>query len=140
MSRERASIFEDDNDLDVSSFAPREPRSAGLVTDKAAIERVAIAKGFKSREASPAPIEKKALDAPATSLSRVPRRFVTGRNRQLNLKVTDEAVTRFYHLADSNGWVLGEAFEMALDALERELSSTLGATRTKGRGQKGIDA
>jgi hypothetical protein len=42
---------------------------------------------------------------------------------QLNLKVRQEAVDAFYRLADAQGWVLGEAFERAVAALERELEA-----------------
>jgi hypothetical protein len=52
---------------------------------------------------------------------REPRRYRTGRNIQLNLKVRREAVDAFYRLADEQGWVLGEAFERAVAALERDL-------------------
>ena len=46
------------------------------------------------------------------------RRYRTGRNRQLNLKVTDDVMRRFYALADSQDLILGEAFEQAVTALE----------------------
>ena len=58
------------------------------------------------------------------------RRYTTGRNRQLNMKVTEEALRRFYALADAQCWVLGEAFEHAVTALERE---TQDAAASKGR-------
>jgi hypothetical protein len=136
MIRERASIFEAEDDLDVSAFAPRKARSPALQVDKEAIERVASAKGFKSREASLTPNVAPPVVEPVVIPSRTPRRFVTGRNRQLNLKVTDEAVSRFYAIADANSWVLGETFEIALEALERQLSTASDATRSKGRVQK----
>ena len=40
---------------------------------------------------------------------------------KVNLKVRREAVDAFYKLADDRGWVLGETFERAVSALEREL-------------------
>jgi hypothetical protein len=60
--------------------------------------------------------------APAKPSSSVPRRGRrTGRNIQLNIKITSETLEAFYRLADEHGWVLGETFERALAALEREL-------------------
>ena len=59
--------------------------------------------------------------AAASPKRREPRRYRTGRNVQLNLKVRQEAVDAFYRLADERGWVLGETFERAVSALEKEL-------------------
>ena len=115
MSAERASIFDGD-DLDVSDFQAT-PIAKRPRPDKTAIRQAAETRGFTSREPETPP-------APTTARAgegRAPRRHTTGRNRQLNLKVTDDAVSRFYTIADARGWVLGEAFERALDALEREL-------------------
>jgi len=50
------------------------------------------------------------------------RRYRTGRNRQLNLKVTEDVAQRFYALADHHELVLGDAFARAVTALERELA------------------
>jgi hypothetical protein len=57
-------------------------------------------------------------------MRREARRYRTGRNVQLNLKVRQEAADTFYALADSQHWVLGEAFEHAVEALKRELASS----------------
>jgi hypothetical protein len=46
-----------------------------------------------------------------------PRRR-TGRNRQLNLKIREQDLERFYQYADRKNYTLGEAFEKAMDALE----------------------
>jgi hypothetical protein len=48
------------------------------------------------------------------------RRWRTGRNVQLNLKVTQETFDRFYRLADERRLRFGELLEQALDALEGE--------------------
>ena len=58
--------------------------------------------------------------APAT---REPRWHRTGRNIQLNIKARADTIERFYALADRNGWVLGEAFERAVAALERNAAN-----------------
>lgn len=110
---ERASIFDQADDLDVSEFQTKP--AARPKPDKAAIKATAESRGFRSRE--PVAVEPPAnLTAPARQ-----RRHVTGRNKQLNLKVTDDSLQRFYAIADAKGWVLGEAFEHAIGALEREL-------------------
>jgi hypothetical protein len=48
-----------------------------------------------------------------------PRRHRTGRNIQLNINARAETTERFYAITDRYGWVLGEAFERAIAALER---------------------
>lgn len=105
---ERASLFEPEDTLDVSDFAPK-PASASTIRPEQ-VRAVSEAARFRSREPqSPAP------------LSREPRRHRTGRNVQLNIKARSEAIETFYALADREGWVLGEAFERAVAALSREL-------------------
>ncbi len=46
------------------------------------------------------------------------RRHRTGRNQQLNIKATDQTVTKFYRIADEANITLGEVLERALTALE----------------------
>jgi hypothetical protein len=113
---ERASIFDDDLDIDVSAFSARPPlpRATEAKAEREALRTMAEQRGFPSREAA-APII-----APEPMLQ---RRYRTGRNRQLNLKVTDDALRRFYALADAQGKVLGEVFEQAVEALEAQLAS-----------------
>ena len=111
MNSGRAPLFEQDTDLDLSGFKPKTPARPEQVRD------VAEHAGFRSREATTTSIKDKAPH-------REPRRYRTGRNIQLNLKVRREAVDTFYKLADRQGWVLGEAFERAISALERELRAT----------------
>ncbi|MGD1029019.1 MAG: hypothetical protein ABR989_14925 [Candidatus Binatus soli] len=53
-----------------------------------------------------------------------PRRHRTGRNVQLNIKATAHTVERFHKIADSNRWILGDTFDRAIAALERELASS----------------
>lgn len=111
MSGERTSIFEEEDDLDLSGFAP----AKAPVADRQAIREVAEKRGFGSREPAPS------APAQPETPRRTQRRHVTGRNRQLNVKATVETIERFYALADGQGWVLGEALEHAVAALEREL-------------------
>jgi hypothetical protein len=52
------------------------------------------------------------------------RRYRTGRNKQLNIKATDETVDRFYKLSDEGNITLGEVLERALTALENANKKT----------------
>ena len=81
------------------------------------IERLAADNGFPSRQ----PVADKqapAVAAPASTPAR--RRYVTGRNRQINLKASDETIARFYRLADERQVPLAELFELAVAALEEQ--------------------
>lgn len=118
----RASLFGDDADLDVSGFAPTSPAPKSAIAPEQ-VRAVAEGANFRSRE--PAALASMSAAAVATpTVRREARRYRTGRNIQLNLKVRQEAVDAFYALADSQGWVLGEAFEHAVAALKRELVNT----------------
>jgi hypothetical protein len=116
---ERVSIFEEDEgDLDLSGFSPSARVRGG---DRAVLREAAASKGFTQREVPAAASEP--VPIPIESLAPV-RRYRTGRNRQLNLKVTEEVAQRFYALADHHELILGDAFARAVMALERELSGT----------------
>ena len=102
---ERAGLFEED--LDLSQFTPHKPAK----TDQPPPEAVrAVAEGakFQSRE-------------PAKTAKPRQRRYRTGRNIQLNTKVTASTRDGFYEISDRYNWVLGETLERALQALRREL-------------------
>jgi hypothetical protein len=104
----RAAVFDADDDLDLSGFTPKAKRiEADVGASKERIRAVAEPSSFRSRDVAP-PVPK-----------REPRRYRTGRNVQLNLKVRQEDADTFYALADENGWVLGEAFQMAVQALKK---------------------
>jgi hypothetical protein len=123
MSEKRAGVFEDD--LDISGFAPKPSARAEQV--KAVAEEV----GFHSR----GPVAPQVLaqlpiraERPAKAPSPAPaeerreqRRYRTGRNQQLNLKVRAQDAAAFYAIADAEGWVLGDVFARAVAALAREL-------------------
>ncbi len=111
MTSGRAKLFDEDEDLDLSGFATRPPARPEEVRG------VAEGAGFRSREP--------AANPPASSLASVParreqRRYRTGRNVQLNLKVRQEDLDAFYKLADESGEVLGVVFANAVAALQRE--------------------
>jgi hypothetical protein len=76
-----------------------------------AVRAVAEGARFQSREPVKAP-------GP-----REQRRYRTGRNIQLNTKVTTSTRDGFYEISDRYKWVLGETLERALQALRRELEN-----------------
>ena len=105
---ERAGLFEED--LDLSQFTPQKPARAEQPAPEA-VRAVAEGAKFQSRE----PIK------PAKQ--RQQRRYRTGRNIQLNTKVTMSTRDGLYEISDRYNWVLGETLERALQALRRELEN-----------------
>jgi hypothetical protein len=103
---ERAGLFEED--LDLSQFTPHKPAKAEQPPPEA-VRAVAESAKFQSREPAKAPKQ------------RQQRRYRTGRNIQLNTKVTTSTRDGFYEISDRYNWVLGETLERALQALRREL-------------------
>lgn len=111
---ERAGIFESGPDFDVSGFAPKQPTPPEKKPPVETVRAISEAARFPSREAAPpppAPVEAK----------RDQRRYRTGRNVQLNIKVKAETLDAFYKIADREGWVLGETLERAVKALDENL-------------------
>lgn len=104
MANARASVF-DDTSIDVSDFVVRPPQEGA---PREQVKAVAEPASFRSRESPPVPARREA------------RRYRTGRNVQLNIKVRQEDANAFYDVADEKGWVLGEAFEMAVRALKEK--------------------
>lgn len=82
---------------DISDFAPAPPRPKPPV---ATVRKVAAANGFTPSR-------------PAPRLQQ--RRYRTGRNIQLNLKVTAATMAKFTALADREGWSLAETLEQLLE-------------------------
>ena len=113
MSNARAGLFEAEDDLDVSGFAPKKPKGAQPAAAEE-VRAVSEASSFRSRE----PAARK--PAPTARPKREPRLYRTGRNIQLNVKVRQETLDSLYEMSDQQGWVLGETLEHALEALRRE--------------------
>jgi hypothetical protein len=113
MTVKRAGVFDVEDDLDVSGFTPK-PADRPTVKPEQ-VRAVSEAAQFQSREP-------RRDVAPVTSTKREPRRYRTGRNTQLNIKARTDAIEAFYAIADKQGWVLGETFERAIDALKRDLA------------------
>lgn len=123
----RASVF------DVSTWE-KKAKTRPETTEP--IRRVAEDNGFTSRHPAntppaavpgrPAPSQpappQPTPPAPARAADRVSRRARTGRNRQLNIKMTEATANRMATLADTYGLVYGELIDQALDAFEREIA------------------
>lgn len=114
MADQRSSIFNKPATLlsqeSLADFKPKStpPAIAPIQKD---LEQVAEKTGFVSRENS----------------VRKQRRFKTGRNVQLSLKVSQNAVDIFYSIADEmsndeNPKTLGQIFEEAVKTLQREMN------------------
>lgn len=114
MSGKRAGVFDVEDELDVSGFMPKAAERPAIRPEE--VREVAEAAQFQSRE----PRQER---PPASPSHREPRRYRTGRNIQLNIKARAEAIEAFYAIADQRGWVLGETFEHAIDALKRDLAA-----------------
>ena len=108
---ERASVFDQGPDIDISGFKPRTATKPAAQPEQ--VKAISEPASFVSREPIRTPRQT------AAPVVREPRRHRTGRNIQLNIKARAETIERFYAIADRHGWVLGETFERAIAALER---------------------
>lgn len=108
---------------DLDDFAPQ---PAPKPVPAAAIDEIAEASGFPSRKARTEKGDAEKVDAnPGTSTesttrARTPRRRTTGRNRQINIKATEETIDALYRVADDLDLPLGAVLERALEALEEK--------------------
>jgi hypothetical protein len=118
---ERASVFGNEDDFDIADFTPKQAVKETPQASAEEVRAVAESSSFRSRDPSPTP-------APATVAEKLiqkreARRYRTGRDTQLNLKISEETRRSFYAIAYKQGWVLGETLERAVTALERELKA-----------------
>ncbi|MBA8853702.1 hypothetical protein FHW20_004687 [Ochrobactrum intermedium] len=108
MSKERSKLSLDDDSEILANWKPKPV----VKSDTEATANVAQTQGFVSRQA---PVQNRGGEL------RHDRRYRTGRNAQLNLKVRAETRDRFLDLCDRYGWVQGEGFEMAVKALIEQM-------------------
>ncbi len=110
---ERAGLFEDGGDIDLSGFTPKKSVKAEPAE---AVRAVAEGANFQSREPAPRPPNK------------VDRHYRTGRNRPLATKISQQAEKLLYSIRDAHkdteNWTLGEIIEYGLQAFQRELDSS----------------
>ncbi|WP_371423950.1 hypothetical protein [Tardiphaga sp.] len=101
---ERANPFADLSSLSDFDVKPSKPKPDTRIIDQLANEAE-----FPSR--SPQSISTQ----PESRSS--PRRYMTGRNKQINVKATEQTIAKFYGIADQLNKPMGAVLEMALDAL-----------------------
>ncbi|QWT16930.1 hypothetical protein [Sphingobium xenophagum] len=120
----RANPFSDLDDFASDGAAKPVPAEA--------IETIAKNAGFPSRKAGSSGARETASEtakapspspapAAAPTSGRAPRRHTTGRNRQINIKATEETIDEFYRIADKMGVPLGAVLERALAALAKDI-------------------
>lgn len=112
MSGTRAKIGFGDALSDLDSFAPSKPKKP------AAEPQAAAAAGFTRREPMQAPTPQ----APVPPKQQ--RRRRTGRNAQINIKAKQETLDQFYAAVDEMGCGVGEAFEVAVELLQKKISDS----------------
>ena len=117
---ERANIFGDSDDFDLSGFTPKQaPRTEAPAE---AVRAISEAAHFVSREPAPPDRAKQPQADPAArpAAVRKDRRRRTGRNAQFNLKARPETIEAFCAIADRQGWGLGETLEYAVNLLQEK--------------------
>lgn len=114
MASKRASVFDgEEEEIDLSSFAPRAGERAGPPAEQ--VRALSEAVKFPSRE------PRGSKPAPTPEPRRGQRRYRTGRNAPITIKARPEDIQRLNALCDRFNWVQGYTLERALTALEREL-------------------
>ena len=113
--KERASVFENTEDFDISEFTTQTPTPSSKPALEA-IQAVSQAARFPSREPS-AVVSKK-----SSARKREIRRYRTGRNVQFNVKLDTATRDGLYEISDRQKWVLGETLQHALAALKEKLA------------------
>jgi hypothetical protein len=104
----RPNLFEEDDEIDLSAFAPK-PAPASDAPPVEQVRTVTEAARFPSRQPAAVPEKRK------------PRRWRTGRTAQFNCRITPEAFAAFYAIADQQNWTMGATVEQALAALQEKL-------------------
>jgi hypothetical protein len=113
MMAERAKLFEEVQEPDLSRFAPRTDQIPAPAIEQ--VRNVSAAAGFPNRD----PVRAPAQAAPIAQR----HYYRTGRDTQFNTKVRAETKAAYVAIATEDGVPLGKVLEEALDALMRERSS-----------------
>lgn len=88
--------------------------SAPSIPDPEAVKSAAADQGFDRGLTTDSQNETDRNQELPTLEVRKPKRYRTGRDAQLNLKVTPECRAALERVADDNGWGLGETLEHLL--------------------------
>lgn len=107
---------------DLDDFAAQ---PASRPVEAEAIDQLAEVSGFPSRKAQAAPAAREG-EGTAPPPARQPRRHTTGRNRQINIKATEEVISALYTIADDMNLPLGAVLEQALAALDEKRRASAG--------------
>ncbi|GLV23536.1 hypothetical protein TomMM35A_33740 [Sphingobium sp. TomMM35A] len=106
---------------DLDDFAPH---ASSKPVAAETINKLSETSGFPSRKARG---EKKEGEGEGTSVTppkRQQRRHTTGRNRQINIKATEQTISKLYDIADDLNLPLGAVLEHALAALVDQRPAT----------------
>lgn len=116
MSAQRGNIFESVPSLDemTSQFAPKK-KAAPAAPPPEKIAEIAEKLNFTSRDGAK-PMAKPPV-ATVTRPRREPMYHRTGRTAQFTCKTSPETIDAFYDFAAAKGWMVGETFERAFQAL-----------------------
>jgi hypothetical protein len=125
MTQDRLSVFDNADDLDLSTFKP-ERKTRKLKPPHKKVRAVSEAAKFPSREGRAPAAEASSLPEVADPPKRKPRYHRTGRTAPLNCRVLPSALDKLYAIADQQGWLVGQTVERAFEALERELAKGAG--------------
>lgn len=116
----RANPFSDLDDFASDGAAKPVPADA--------IDAIAEKAGFPSRKAGKGAVNETGtwtaetrVPSPAPPSGPARRRHTTGRNRQINIKATEETIEALYQIADKMGAPLGAVLEQALAALAKDI-------------------
>lgn len=100
---------------DLGDFVSAQVKQKPSIQERAAIDQVAAENNFPSRQ----PARQPTKTADQSSGLRGQRRYTTGRNKQINIKATDQTIDRLHQIADKLGVPLGEVLARALQALDQ---------------------
>lgn len=99
---------------DLGDFVSTQVKQKLPIDSRAVIDEVAEENNFPSRQ----PARQSTVTTDQSSALRSQRRYTTGRNKQINIKATDQTIDRLHRIADKLGVPLGEVLARALQALD----------------------
>ena len=94
---------------DLGDFAPIMDKQKLPIDEEKVIEQLVAENNFPSRQ----PARSQPPIPEPTHITRKQRRYITGRNKQINIKATDQTIYRLHRVADKLGLPLGEVLARA---------------------------